>query len=94
MGVKRFDDFQTRLAYRGAPLSGPAEDAGHMDMLRPRLYQERPERFAYHLTQKGMAIYEATLMTWGLGAPFWRGSLGLAPAAGVSDLRPRALCRR
>ena len=64
MGVQRFDDFQTRLGIPRRTLSDRLKALVHMDMLRPRLYQERPERFAYHLTQKGMAIYEATLMTW------------------------------
>lgn len=64
LGVKRFDDFQTRLAIPRRTLSDRLKSLVHMDMLRPRLYQERPERYAYHLTAKGMALYEATLMTW------------------------------
>ena len=63
-GVKRFDDFQQRLGIPRRTLSDRLKALGHMDLMRPRLYQERPERFAYHLTHKGMAIYEATLMTW------------------------------
>jgi len=63
-GVKRFDDFQTRLNIPRRTLSDRLRALVAMDMLRPRLYQERPERYAYHLTRKGMAIYEATLMTW------------------------------
>ncbi|MCW1930798.1 winged helix-turn-helix transcriptional regulator [Pararhodobacter zhoushanensis] len=64
MGVKRFDDFQTKLGIPRRTLSERLKAMVQMDLLRPRLYQERPERFAYHLTHKGMAIYEATLMTW------------------------------
>lgn len=64
MGVKRFDDFHTRLGIPRRTLSERLKALVQMDMLRPRLYQERPERYAYHLTDKGMAIYEATLMTW------------------------------
>ncbi|MCB1359639.1 MAG: helix-turn-helix transcriptional regulator [Rhodobacter sp.] len=63
-GVKRFDDFQQRLGIPRRTLSDRLKALVHMDLMRPRLYQERPERFAYHLTHKGMAIYEATLMTW------------------------------
>lgn len=64
MGVQRFDDFQTQLNIPRRTLSDRLKALMQMDMLRPRLYQERPERYAYHLTRKGMAIYEATLMTW------------------------------
>jgi len=64
MGVQRFDHFQERLAIPRRTLSDRLKALVQMDMLRPRLYQERPERYAYHLTAKGMAIYEATLMTW------------------------------
>lgn len=64
LGVKRFDDFQTRIAIPRRTLSDRLKALVQMDMLRPRLYQERPERYAYHLTAKGMALYEATLMTW------------------------------
>ena len=63
-GVQRFDDFQTRLNIPRRTLSERLKALVQMDMLRPRLYQERPERYAYHLTDKGMAMYEATLMTW------------------------------
>ncbi|WP_370206014.1 winged helix-turn-helix transcriptional regulator [Pararhodobacter marinus] len=64
MGVKRFDDFQSWLAIPRRTLSSRLKSLTHMDLMRPRLYQERPERYAYHLTRKGMAVYEATLMTW------------------------------
>ncbi len=64
MGIKRFEDFQTRLSIPRHTLSERLRALVQMDMLRPRLYQERPERYAYHLTHKGMAIYEATLMIW------------------------------
>ncbi len=63
-GITRFDDFQTRLGIPRRTLSDRLKALVQIDMLRPRQYQERPERHSYHLTRKGMAMYEATLMTW------------------------------
>ncbi|WP_417587119.1 winged helix-turn-helix transcriptional regulator [Pararhodobacter oceanensis] len=75
--IKRFDDFQTHLNIPRRTLSERLKALVHMDMLRPRLYQERPERYAYHLTDKGMALYEATLMTWEWEQRFGDNRLGL-----------------
>lgn len=77
LGVKRFDDFQTRLTIPRRTLSDRLKALVHMDMLRPRLYQVRPERYAYHLTAKGMGLYEATLMTWDWEHRFGDNRIGL-----------------
>lgn len=76
-GIKRFDDFQNRLNIPRRTLSERLKTLVHMDMLRPQLYQDRPERYAYHLTDKGMAMYEATLMTWEWEQRFGENRLGL-----------------
>lgn len=77
MGVKRFDDFHDRLGIPRHTLSDRLKALVHMDMLRPRLYQDRPARHAYHLTQKGMAIYGATLMVWDWEQRFGENRIGL-----------------
>lgn len=64
MGVRRFDDWQAQLRIPRHTLADRLKSLVLMDMLRPRLYQERPERYAYHLTAKGMAMYDAVLMVW------------------------------
>lgn len=64
MGVRRFDDWQMKLGIPRHTLADRLKALVHMDVLRPRLYQERPERYAYHLTTKGLALYDAVLMVW------------------------------
>ena len=64
IGIQRFDDFHNRLGIPRHTLSDRLKALVTMDMLRPRLYQERPERYGYHLTAKGMAMYDAVLMVW------------------------------
>lgn len=64
MGVRRFDDWQMHLRIPRHTLADRLKALVHMDVLRPRLYQERPERYAYHLTTKGLALYDAVLMVW------------------------------
>jgi DNA-binding HxlR family transcriptional regulator len=64
MGVRRFDDWQVALRIPRHTLADRIRALVQMDLLRPRLYQERPERYAYHLTQKGLALYDTVLMTW------------------------------
>ena len=77
IGMKRFDEFQERLGIPRLTLSERLKSLVQMDMVRPRLYQERPERYAYHLTPKGMAIYEATLMVWDWEQRFGSGDIDL-----------------
>jgi DNA-binding HxlR family transcriptional regulator len=64
MGLMRFDDLQARLSIPRHTLSERLKALVQMDMLRPRLYQERPDRYEYRLTRKGMALYGAVLMVW------------------------------
>lgn len=64
MGLQRFDDFQGALGIPRHTLSERLKAMVQMDVLRPRLYHERPDRYAYRLTRKGMGIYGAVLMIW------------------------------
>lgn len=77
LGIKRFDAFRARLGIPPRTLSDRLKLLVHMDLMRARLYQERPERYAYHLTRKGMAIYEAVLMVWEWERRFGDGALQL-----------------
>jgi DNA-binding HxlR family transcriptional regulator len=63
-GLRRFDDWHDRLRIPRHTLADRLKALVQMDVLRPRLYQERPERYAYHLTRKGLALYDAVLMIW------------------------------
>ncbi|MCC5988363.1 MAG: helix-turn-helix transcriptional regulator [Pararhodobacter sp.] len=64
MGIKRFDDFQAKLGIPRHTLSDRLKALVAMDMMRPRPYSQRPLRHAYHLTRKGLAMYDAVLMVW------------------------------
>jgi DNA-binding HxlR family transcriptional regulator len=66
-GVRRFDHFQERLGVARNVLSdrlGRLVDEG---ILEKRSYHERPPRFEYRLTQKGLDLFPVlvSLMNWG-----------------------------
>lgn len=84
--VRRFEDFQART---GAPRPVLAErlkmlvDQG---VLERRQYSERPARFEYRLTEKGVDLYPVviSLLEWG---ERWMTDAGAEP---VVELRHRA----
>ena len=67
LGVRRFDDFQRNLGVARNVLSDRLQRLVDEGLLERRRYQERPERFEYRLTEKGMDLWPAiiTLMKWG-----------------------------
>jgi DNA-binding HxlR family transcriptional regulator len=67
LGVRRFDDFQRSLGVARNVLNvrlGRLVEAG---LLEKRRYQERPERFEYRLTERGLDLWPSVvaLMQWG-----------------------------
>src|SRR5947208_141412 len=67
LGVRRFDDFQRSLGVARNVLQGRLErlvESGILDRVR---YQERPERFEYRLTEKGIDLWPVVvaLIGWG-----------------------------
>src|SRR6185437_16671788 len=67
LGVHRFDDFQRDLGVARNVLSDRLARLVDEGLLERRRYQERPERFEYRLTEKGLDLFEvlAALMHWG-----------------------------
>ena len=66
-GARRFEDFQRNLGIARNVLTdrlGRLVDEG---ILRREQYQERPARFEYRLTDKGLALWPVmmTMMQWG-----------------------------
>lgn len=64
LGVRRFDDWQSRLSIPRHTLTERLKALTDLGLLRQRPYQERPVRMAYHLTDKGVQLYPQVLMMW------------------------------
>ena len=67
LGVRRFEDFQRRLGIARNVLTTRLQTLVAHGVLERRRYQERPERFEYRLTDKGLDLYPVllSLMEWG-----------------------------
>ncbi|WP_131741883.1 winged helix-turn-helix transcriptional regulator [Actinomadura roseirufa] len=66
-GVRRFDDFQDALGVARNVLTDRLTRLCDEGLMRRVPYQERPERFEYRLTRKGVELWPAmmTLLMWG-----------------------------
>jgi DNA-binding HxlR family transcriptional regulator len=66
-GVRRFDDFQRDLGVARNVLADRLQRLVEEGVLERHRYQERPERFEYRLTAKGIALWRpiVALMQWG-----------------------------
>src|SRR3954453_6594365 len=66
-GVRRFDDFQRSLGVARNVLQGRLERLVEEGILERVRYQERPERFEYRLTEKGIDLWPVmvSLISWG-----------------------------
>jgi DNA-binding HxlR family transcriptional regulator len=67
LGVRRFDDFQRSLGIARNVLQGRLERLVEHGILERVRYQERPERFEYRLTEKGLDLWPVlvSLVSWG-----------------------------
>jgi DNA-binding HxlR family transcriptional regulator len=65
--TRRFEDFQRRLGIARNVLAERLARLVEEGVLERRLYQDRPPRHEYRLTQKGLDLYPAlvALMQWG-----------------------------
>ncbi len=74
LGVRRFDDFQSRLGISRNILNQRLNQLVDNDILRRDQYQEHPTRFEYRLTEKGRDLWEVVtaMRQWGdrWAAPF------------------------
>ena len=64
IGVQRFDDWQTRLGIPRHTLTERLKTLMALGLLEQRPYQSKPLRLAYHLSPKGMGLYNHVLMMW------------------------------
>jgi DNA-binding HxlR family transcriptional regulator len=67
MGTRRFDDFQRSLGVARNVLTVRLKTLTDQGLLERRRYHERPDRFEYRLTQKGIDLWPVlfTLMRFG-----------------------------
>jgi DNA-binding HxlR family transcriptional regulator len=67
LGTRRFEDFQRSLGIARNVLQARLQRLVAEGVLRRERYQERPERFEYRLTRKGVDLWPVivALMKWG-----------------------------
>ncbi|HEX6711733.1 MAG TPA: helix-turn-helix domain-containing protein [Thermoleophilaceae bacterium] len=67
LGLKRFHEFEADLRVPKKVLTERLQRLVDEDILERRLYQERPERHEYLLTEKGRGLWRvlAHLLMWG-----------------------------
>jgi DNA-binding HxlR family transcriptional regulator len=67
LGIRRFDDLQRELGIARNVLRDRLNLLVEEGILEKHLYQERPERFDYRLTEKGLDLWPVlhAVMAWG-----------------------------
>jgi DNA-binding HxlR family transcriptional regulator len=67
LGLRRFGEIQSDLGIAKNVLQDRLERLVDQGVLERQLYQQRPERFEYRLTEKGLDLYPVivSLMQWG-----------------------------
>jgi DNA-binding HxlR family transcriptional regulator len=94
-GVRRFDDFQSRLGIPRASLAARLDRLVDEAMLRREEYQEHPVRHEYRLTRKGAEFYAVLAAMWRWGDdwlfPDEPLELRLVDAGTGAEVRPRVV---
>jgi DNA-binding HxlR family transcriptional regulator len=67
LGLRRFDEIQENLGIARNVLQARLRRLIEHGVIEKRLYQERPPRYEYRLTEKGLDLWPAivALMNWG-----------------------------
>jgi DNA-binding HxlR family transcriptional regulator len=67
LGTRRFDQFQSRLGIARNVLQVRLQRLTDAGVMQRERYQERPERFEYRLTAKGVDLWPViiSLLQWG-----------------------------
>ncbi len=76
LGLRRFDEFQASLGVASNVLSKRLERLCAEGLLERRVYQERPLRHEYLLTEKGRALGPAVIMLMKWGDRYYAGEQG------------------
>ena|SRR5919108_2411298 len=97
LGVKRFEHFQRRLELAPNVLARRLRTLTEAGLLERRVYQERPERHEYLLTERGKELFPTllALMAWGDRHLAPRGAPAIVLHAGCGgEVDARAACQR
>jgi DNA-binding HxlR family transcriptional regulator len=67
LGTRRYDDFQANLGAAPHIVAARLKKLVENKVLEKRRYQERPPRYEYRLTERGLELYPAfiALIDWG-----------------------------
>jgi DNA-binding HxlR family transcriptional regulator len=76
LGIRRFDDFQRSLGVARNVLNTRLQRLVDAGLLERRLYQERPERYEYRLTEKGLDLWPAVVALMRFGDQHLAGDEG------------------
>ncbi len=63
-GARRFEEFRTLNGAARSTLTSRLNGLVKNGILERIQYSDAPPRFEYHLTEKGLALYGVTLVTW------------------------------
>jgi DNA-binding HxlR family transcriptional regulator len=97
-GQRRFEDFQRSLGVPRASLARRLARLVDDGLLAKHLYQERPARYEYRLTEKGRAFFDVLAAMWRFGED-WLWDEGAPPLRLVDretgrSIRPRVVDER
>jgi DNA-binding HxlR family transcriptional regulator len=67
LGVRRFDEFVNDLGIARNVLADRLERLVANGMLETRLYQDRPPRYEYRLTDQGKDLFDVLMTLWSYG---------------------------
>lgn len=84
-GRRRFEEFQAALSISRAVLAQRLARLSEQGLLSKRLYQQKPPRYEYLLTEKGRDFYAVLAAMWRWGSD-WLWQDGSAPALELYDI--------
>lgn len=78
LGTRRYDDFQRNLAAAPHIVAARLKKLVEHKVLEKRRYQDRPPRYEYRLTARGLELYPALLALIGWGEKWLKSPQGPA----------------
>ncbi len=76
LGVRRFEDFERRLGISRSIIAERLKRLTDEGVLRREAYQDRPVRYEYRLTDKGLALHPVLMAIVHWGDAFYAGEAG------------------